>query len=91
MSTTLLTDRQRTISIHPPDISDRQTLTIPSLSARRRLAPADRLRLRLALWLLERADRTRATAEALPRAQHTPITEHQAITLLTFDLQKGLR
>jgi len=98
VSTTLLTDdRRHTTSIHPPDIEDRQILTIPDHTARRHLPLADRLSLRLGLWLLERGlhtqrPRTRHASTYRPLlAREQAISEHEAITLLAYDLQRGLR
>ncbi|WP_417553991.1 hypothetical protein [Microbacterium sp.] len=98
MSTTLLTDdRRHTTSIHPPDIEDRQILTIPDHTARQHLPLADRLSLRLGLWLLERGlhtqrPRTRHASTYRPLlAREQAISEHEAITLLAYDLQRGLR
>lgn len=92
MSTSLLTDRQHTTSIHPPDTEDRQILNIPDQAALQRLPLSDRLSLRIGLWLLERGLRTGDTLDDASRPSRTErITEHEAITLLTFDLQRGLR
>jgi hypothetical protein len=98
VSTTLLTDdRQRTTSTHPPDTEDRQILTIPDHTARQRLPLADRLSLRLGLWLLERGLHTheprtpRASAYRPLLAREQAISEREAITLLSYDLQRGLR
>ncbi|MFD5225320.1 hypothetical protein ACFWHT_06820 [Microbacterium sp. NPDC058342] len=92
MSTTLLSDDRQHTTIHPPDTGDRQILTIPDRSAQRRLALTDRLRLRLGLWLLERSLHPTAPAAPAPRPiRDAARAEHEAITLLTFDLQRGLR
>jgi hypothetical protein len=98
VSTTLLTDdRQRTTSTHPPDTEDRQILTVPDHTARQRLPLADRLSLRLGLWLLERGLHTheprtpRASAYRPLLAREQAISEREAITLLSYDLQRGLR
>jgi hypothetical protein len=92
VSTSLLTDRQHTTSIHPPDTEDRQILNIPDQATQQRLPLSDRLSLRIGLWLLERSLHTGEIAEEAPRPDHRQrITEHEAITLLTFDLQRGLR
>lgn len=75
---------------HPPDTEDRQTLTIPDEASRARLAPTDRLTLRLGLWLVERSARPAAPPQ--PRSAPRPtITEREALTLLTYDLQRQLR
>lgn len=93
MSTTLLTgDRQQSTSIHPPDTQDRQILSIPDRTARQRLPLSDRLSLRIGLWLLERGLRTGDIADGAPHPRHPEgITEREALTLLTYDLQRGLR
>lgn len=44
---------------HPPDTEDRQVLHIPAPDELRRLSFADRLALRVGVWLLERAQRRR--------------------------------
>ncbi len=81
---------------HPPDTEDQQVLHIPAPDDLRRLALADRLSLRIGLWLLQRAQRPRRAA--LPSApadtfaldrRHRSIAETHA--LLTFDLQRQLR
>lgn len=92
MSTSLLTDRQHTTSIHPPDTEDRQILNIPDQAALQRLPLSDRLSLRIGLWLLERGLHNGETADDASRHRRSHgITEHEAITLLAFDLQRGLR
>lgn len=100
MSTTLLTAvRRQNASIHPPDTEDRQILTIPDHDDRRQLALADRLSLRVALWLLERSLRTEPAEETDAPAWHERRAERQrlelarrqqAITLLTYDLQRRI-
>ncbi|MFD5214712.1 hypothetical protein [Microbacterium sp. NPDC058345] len=99
MSTTLLTaDRRQNTSIHPPDTEDRQILTIPDHDDRRQLALADRLSLRVGLWLLERSlrsedvDRTDAAARHQQREElkRLALDQRQAIALLTFDLQRRM-
>lgn len=79
-------------STHPPDTQDQRTLTIPDHDARGRLTPAERLSLSLGLWLLQRSIRqdARATANDV-RSSPERITEHEAFTLLTYDLQRQLR
>jgi len=82
---------------HPPDTEDQQVLHIPAPDELRRLALADRLSLRIGLWLLQRAQRPRpvrriAAAEAdalrLDRRDRTP---GETYALLTYDLQRQLR
>ncbi|WP_193598770.1 hypothetical protein [Microbacterium sp. YJN-G] len=101
MSTTLLTDRQHTTSIHPPDTGDRQILTIPDPEARQHLTLSERLSLRFGLWLLERSvRRANAVDHALrDRAAHHDslrlrtelITETQAHALIAYNLNTWLR
>ncbi|MDT0157039.1 hypothetical protein Q9R19_05300 [Microbacterium sp. ARD32] len=92
MSTTLLADRRHTTSIHPPDTGDRQILSIPDHAAQRRLPLPDRLSLRIGLWLLERGLHHSDLADDGPRPRRSEgITEREALTLLTYDLHRGLR
>ncbi|MHC9045857.1 hypothetical protein ACYX8G_14825 [Microbacterium saperdae] len=80
---------------HPPDTEDRQVLQIPAPAELRRLAFADRLSLRFAIWLFERAQRPRrpritATVDPfLLREQN--LSHRESIALLTYDLQRQLR
>lgn len=82
---------------HPPDTGDQQVLHIPAPDDLRRLALADRLSLRIGLWLLQRAQRPRRERRssrvsgdllALDRRERS-VAETYA--LLTFDLQRQLR
>ncbi|MFB4351674.1 hypothetical protein RAC69_00860 [Microbacterium sp. LS_15] len=82
---------------HPPDTEDQQVLHIPAPDDLRRLALADRLSLRIGLWLLQRAQRPRRERRssrvsgdllALDRRERS-VAETYA--LLTFDLQRQLR
>lgn len=81
------------LSTHPPDTTGLRTLTIPDDDARRRLTPAERLSLTVGLWLLRRSLGQKPAPT--PTTGHPPvapgITEHKAITLLTYDLQRQLR
>lgn len=90
----MLTDRQQNTSIHPPDTEDRQILTIPDQEGLRRLAVADRLRLRIGLWLLQHSLRTdRSPAPGAPDLQYRQLqllNEHQSVALLTYGLQRGM-
>lgn len=82
---------------HPPDTEDQQVLHIPAPDELRRLAFADRLSLRIGLWLLQRAQRprresrpSRVSGDPLPLDRRDrSVTETYA--LLTFDLQRQLR
>ena len=85
--------------IHPPDIEDREVLQIPCPDELRRLSLADRLSLRIGLWLFQRAQRPRrprrglhidpADMLLLGEQRHRSAAESQA--LLMFDLQRGMR
>ena len=77
-------------TIHPPDTGDRQILTIPVPADRTRLTPAERLSLRLGLWLIERSARAAKTI-SVARLARPAVTERDALTLLTYDLQRQLR
>lgn len=82
---------------HPPDIEDRTVLHIPAPDELQRLALADRLSLRIGLWLLQRAQRpqkVRRLAPAPDDALYLDRVRHpsdQSLALLTFDLQRQLR
>lgn len=98
MSTVLLSDqRQQSTSIHPPDVEDRKILSIPDPAQLRRLPLFDRLSLRLGLWLLSRGlhrrtqSEHRSAGENLIALREQAITEHEAITWLSYDLHRGLR
>ncbi|PCE13627.1 hypothetical protein AUC47_07400 [Microbacterium sp. SZ1] len=82
---------------HPPDTEDQQVLHIPAPDDLRRLALADRLSLRIGLWLLQRAQRPRRERRssrvsgdllALDRRERSAA---ETYALLTFDLQRQLR
>jgi len=90
VSTVLLTDqRQQSTSIHPPDTEDREILNIPDRADQRRLPFTDRLSLRVGLWLLHRSlNQTSLPAREVQDLDHRPLTEHEAITLLTHGLQQ---
>ncbi len=80
------------LSTHPPDTQGLRTLTIPDDDTRRRLTPAERLSLSIGLWLLQRGlHRADQPLRVVPQQAPSRITEHEAITLLTFDLQRQLR
>ncbi|GAA1242504.1 hypothetical protein JOF42_002091 [Microbacterium phyllosphaerae] len=83
---------------HPPDTEDQLVLHIPAPDELQRLALADRLSLRIGLWLLQRAQRPRrerrtaspvysdgSTLERRDRAAG------ETLALLTYDLQRQLR
>lgn len=83
-------------TIHPP-CSEDEILEITVPADRAELALRDRLSLRLGLWLLLRAQRSPRRARSLSREEvmllreRPRISEHEAITLLTYDLQRQLR
>ena len=91
MSTVLLNERQQTTSIHPPDTEDREILSIPVRDNLQRLARADRLSLRVGLWLLHRSlNHAQAPAREVQDLDRRPASELEAITLLTHGLQRTL-
>ena len=85
--------------IHPPDIEDREVLQIPRPDELRRLSIADRLSLRIGLWLFQRAQRPwqprrglridPADIFLLGEQRHRSAAESYA--LLTYDMQRGMR
>ncbi|UNK69395.1 hypothetical protein [Microbacterium sp. H1-D42] len=95
MSTILLADnRQQNTSIHPPDTKDHEILTIPDREGLRHLTLADRLSLRIGLWLLHHSlNRDRLPASGAPDLQYLQLRlleEQQAKALLTYGLQRGM-
>lgn len=83
---------------HPPDTEDQQVLHIPAPDELRRLALADRLSLRIGLWLLQRAQRPRRARRAASpvSSDGSPLerrdrTAGETLALLTYDLQRQLR
>ena len=84
---------------HPPDTEDREVLHIPRDDELRRLGVADRLSLRIGLWLLQRAQRPRRPRRSwtvdpgdlllVGEQRHRSAAESHA--LLVFDMQRGLR
>lgn len=84
-------------TVHPPDTEDHTVLHIPAPEDLRRLALADRLSLRIGLWLLQRAQRPRKQRRLSP-APIDPLyldrirySGDRNPTLLTIDLQRQLR
>ncbi|MCM3779027.1 hypothetical protein [Microbacterium hydrocarbonoxydans] len=82
---------------HPPDTGDQQVLHIPAPDDLHRLALADRLSLRIGLWLLQRAQRPRRERRS-SRVSGDPLaldrrerSVAETYALLTFDLQRQLR
>ena len=83
---------------HPPDNEGRQVRQIPPPDERRRLALADRLSLRIGLWLLQRAQRPRRERRKLhlPPADSLILGERErsaaeTYALLAYDLQRSMR
>ena len=84
---------------HPPDTEDREVLQIPRDDELRRLGPADRLSLRIGLWLFQRAQRPRKPRRSLVfdpgdlflvgEQRHRSAAESHA--LLMHDMQRGMR
>jgi len=83
-------------TIHPPCTGE-EILEITVPADRAALTLGDRLSLRLGLWLLLRAQRSPRRARGISHADamllrdRPRITEHEAITVLTYDLQRQLR
>lgn len=83
---------------HPPDTEDQLVLHIPAPDELQRLALADRLSLRIGLWLLQRAQRPRRgrrTASPV-YSDGSPLERRdraagETLALLTYDLQRQLR
>lgn len=82
---------------HPPDTEDRTVLHIPDPDELQRLALADRLSLRIGLWLLQRAQRPQKVRRFAPAPEDALYLDRfrhrgdQSLALLTFDLQRQLR
>ncbi|OAN43356.1 hypothetical protein [Microbacterium sp. H83] len=82
---------------HPPDTEDRQVLEIPAPDELRGLGLADRLSLRVGLWLLQRAQRPHPVRQ--PRTsgidplglERRDRSVGENLALLTYDLQRQLR
>lgn len=90
-----ITTLPRSIS-HPPDIEDREVLTIPVPAVRRGLPIADRLSLSIGLWLLLRAQRSRrrpnpyAGSDTFRPLGERHLSERESLTVLAYDLQRRL-
>lgn len=84
-------------TIHPPCPEGKETLEFTVPVDRTELALADRLSLRIGLWLMVRAERARRTPPSLSREEVMRLldtrrtTEREAMTMLTYDLQRQLR
>jgi hypothetical protein len=83
-------------TIHPPCIEGEEILEITVPADRTELALTDRLSLRIGLWLLLRAQRRPRRAGGLSSEEvmllraRPHVTEHQAMTMLAYDLQRRL-
>lgn len=83
---------------HPPDTEDQLVLHIPAPDELQRLALADRLSLRIGLWLLQRAQRPRRERRTASPvySDGSPLERRdraagETLALLTYDLQRQLR
>jgi hypothetical protein len=81
---------------HPPCPEDHTVLEVTVPADRSELALADRLSLRIGLWLLLRAQRApRRAAPPIDVAAHFPgsprLSQREAAVLLTYGLQSQLR
>ncbi|MCS3441449.1 hypothetical protein [Microbacterium phyllosphaerae] len=83
---------------HPPDTEDQLVLHIPAPDELQRLALADRLSLRIGVWLLQRAQRPRRERRTASPvySDGSPLERRdraagETLALLTFDLQRQLR
>lgn len=80
---------------HPPCTQDREILEIPVPVDRNELALADRLSLRIGLWLLLRTQRRQSIPAEVDVPSFFPgaprLTQREALALLAFDLQHQLR
>lgn len=84
---------------HPPDTGDREVLQIPRDDELEQLRVADRLSLRIGLWLLQRAQRPRRPRRTwivepgdlflVGEQRHRSAAESHA--LLLYDMQRGMR
>ena len=82
---------------HPPDTEDRKVLYLPANAELRELALADRLSLKIGLWLLERAQRpkrvrTQVLAPVDPLfLSDRHLTPTESRILLEYYVQRQLR
>lgn len=83
---------------HPPCPEEQEILEIAVPADRTELAVADRLSLRIGLWLLLRTQRPRrAPARTMTREEVTRMfetknaLERESLTILTYQLQQHLR
>ncbi|MGP6171233.1 hypothetical protein ACTU6V_08480 [Microbacterium sp. A204] len=90
-------------TIHPPCSQEQETLEITVPADRKQLNIADRLSLRLGLWLMLRTQRSarnrrtmmsREEAARLLDAQRpgglTHFTEREKVAILTYDMQRHM-
>lgn len=82
---------------HPPDIQDQTVLHIPAPDDLRELALADRLSLKIGLWLLERAQRPKVAKERIITTAEPLFLNDRHLTnggariLLEYHMQRQLR
>lgn len=82
---------------HPPDTQDQTVLHIPAPDDLRELALADRLSLKIGLWLLERAQRPKSVKErVIAPAEPLFLSDRHLTTgesriLLEYHMQRQLR
>ncbi len=82
-------------TLHPPCPQDQEVLEVTVPADRRELALTDRLSLRLGLWLLLRAERSRRRAartisheQMMLLRENRRTMEREALTMLTHGLQR---
>jgi hypothetical protein len=82
---------------HPPCPQEQEVLEISVPRDRAELRLSDRLSLRIGLWLLLRAERTRSRRSerrSIDVASHFPgapqLSQREAIALLTYDMQRHM-
>lgn len=84
-------------TVHPPCIEEQETFAVTVPADRSALSFADRMSLRVGLWLLLRTERQRATRGDLTREearrllQKRDVSEREAFAMLTYHAQRVLR
>lgn len=90
------TDSLLRSTLHPPCPEEQEILEVTVPTDRKQLALADRVSLRLGLWLLLRAQRPRRTAHTPSREElmllHETrrIAQRESLAMVTFDMQRYL-